>query len=156
MKVSAEFHARFHATKRTYRYFLHQQKDPFQLDQSWYFQQDLDMNAMNLAAARLLGTKDFGSFSKLHTTVKTNICTVYHAEWVQTNNQWYFEISANRFLRNMVRAIVGTLIEVGLGNLTIEDIDSIIEAKDRGQAAVSVPAHGLFLWEIEYPFLTEK
>jgi tRNA pseudouridine38-40 synthase len=156
MKVSAEFHARFHATKRTYRYFLHQQKDPFQLDQSWYFQQDLDMNAMNLAAARLLGTKDFGSFSKLHTTVKTNICTVYHAEWVQTNNQWYFEISANRFLRNMVRAIVGTLIEVGLGNLTLEDIDSIIEAKDRGQAAVSVPAHGLFLWEIEYPFLTEK
>jgi tRNA pseudouridine38-40 synthase len=111
---------------------------------------------MNAAAQRLLGTKDFGSFSKLHTTVKTNICTVYHAEWVQTNNQWYFEISANRFLRNMVRAIVGTLIEVGLGNLTIEDIDSIIEAKDRGQAAVSVPAHGLFLWEIEYPFLTEK
>ena len=156
MKVSAEFHARFHATKRTYRYFLHQQKDPFQLDQSWYFQQQLDFSAMNAAAQRLLGTKDFGSFSKLHTTVKTNICTVYHAEWVQTNNQWYFEISANRFLRNMVRAIVGTLIEVGLGNLTIEDIDSIIEAKDRGQAAVSVPAHGLFLWEIEYPFLTEK
>jgi tRNA pseudouridine38-40 synthase len=156
MKVSSEFHARFHATKRTYRYFLHQHKDPFQLDQSWYFQQQLDFSAMNSAAQRLLGTKDFGSFSKLHTVVKTNICTIFHAEWVQTEDQWYFEISANRFLRNMVRAIVGTLIEVGLGNLTIADIDAIIEAKDRGQAAVSVPAHGLFLWDIVYPTLTEN
>ena len=156
MKVSSELHARFHATKRTYRYFLHQHKDPFQLDQSWYFQQQLDFSAMNTAAQRLLGTKDFGSFSKLHTVVKTNICTVFHAEWVQTEDQWYFEISANRFLRNMVRAIVGTLIEVGLGNLTIADIDAIIEAKDRGQAAVSVPAHGLFLWDIVYPTLTEN
>ncbi len=156
MKVSSELHARFHATKRTYRYFLHQHKDPFQLDQSWYFQQQLDFSAMNTAAQRLLGTKDFGSFSKLHTVVKTNICTVFHAEWVQTEDQWYFEISANRFLRNMVRAIVGTLIEVGLGNLTIAEIDAIIEAKDRGQAAVSVPAHGLFLWDIVYPTLTEN
>lgn len=156
MKVSSELHARFHATKRTYRYFLHQHKDPFQLDQSWYFQQQLDFSAMNTAAQRLLGTKDFGSFSKLHTVVKTNICTVFHSEWVQTEDQWYFEISANRFLRNMVRAIVGTLIEVGLGNLTIADIDAIIEAKDRGQAAVSVPAHGLFLWDIVYPTLTEN
>jgi tRNA pseudouridine38-40 synthase len=155
-KVSSELHARFHATKRTYRYFLHLQKDPFLLDQSWYFQQQLDFSAMNAAAQRLLGTKDFGSFSKLHTVVKTNICTVFHAEWVQTKDQWYFEISANRFLRNMVRAIVGTLIEVGLGNLTIDDIDTIIDAKDRSEAAVSVPAHGLFLWEITYPTLTEK
>lgn len=111
---------------------------------------------MNAAAQRLLGTKDFGSFSKLHTDVKTNICTVFHAEWIQSEDQWYFEISANRFLRNMVRAIVGTLIEVGLGKLNSEDIDSIIDAKDRGEAAVSVPAHGLFLWEIVYPSLTEK
>lgn len=155
-KVSSDLHARFHATKRTYRYFIHQQKDPFQQDQSWYFQQDLDVNAMNLAATRLLGTKDFGSFSKLHTVVKTNICTIFHAEWIQTEDQWYFEITANRFLRNMVRAIVGTLIEVGIGNLTVEDIDTIIEARDRSEAAVSVPAHGLFLWEITYPFLTEK
>lgn len=155
-KVSSDLHARFHATKRTYRYFIHQQKDPFQQDQSWYFQQELDVNAMNLAATRLLGTKDFGSFSKLHTVVKTNICTIFHAEWIQTEDQWYFEITANRFLRNMVRAIVGTLIEVGIGNLTVEDIDTIIEAKDRSEAAVSVPAHGLFLWEITYPFLTEK
>jgi tRNA pseudouridine38-40 synthase len=155
-KVSSDLHARFHATKRTYRYFIHQKKDPFHLDQSWYFQQDLDMNAMNLAAIRLLGTKDFGSFSKLHTVVKTNICTVFHAEWIQIEDQWYFEISANRFLRNMVRAIVGTLIEVGLGKLTIEDIDTIINAKDRSEAAVSVPAHGLFLWDIVYPFLEEK
>ncbi len=155
-KVSSDLHARFHATKRTYRYFIHHQKDPFQLHQSWYFQQELDMNAMNLAASRLIGTKDFGSFSKLHTVVKTNICTVFHAEWIQMEDHWYFEISANRFLRNMVRAIVGTLVEVGLGNLTTEDIDTIIEAKDRNEAAVSVPAHGLFLWDIVYPTLTEK
>jgi tRNA pseudouridine38-40 synthase len=155
-KVSSDLHARFHATKRTYRYFIHYKKDPFHLDQSWYFQQELDMNAMNLAATRLLGTKDFGSFSKLHTVVKTNICTVFHAEWIQLDDQWYFEISANRFLRNMVRAIVGTLIEVGLGKLSVEDIDIIINAKDRSEAAVSVPAHGLFLWDIVYPFLTEK
>ena len=155
-KVSSEFHARFHATKRTYRYFIHQQKDPFQQDQSWYFPKELDVDAMNLAATRLLGTKDFGSFSKLHTVVKTNICTVFEAKWILEGQQLYFEISANRFLRNMVRAIVGTLIEVGLGNLTMEDIDTIIDATDRGEAAVSVPAQGLFLWEIVYPFLTEK
>lgn len=150
-KVYDDVHARFDAVKRTYRYFIHQQKDPFQQDQSWYFPQSLNMDAMNLAAEHLLGTKDFGSFSKLHTDVKTNICTVYEAKWIQDGTQLYFEVSANRFLRNMVRAIVGTLIEVGLGKLKVEDINQIIEAKDRGEAAVSVPAHGLFLWEIVYP-----
>ena len=150
-KVSADVHARFDANKRTYRYFIHQQKDPFEQDQSWYYPQNLDIAAMNLAAERLLGTKDFGSFSKLHTDVKTNICTVYEARWVQEGTKLYFEVSANRFLRNMVRAIVGTLIEVGLGKLEVADIDAIIEAKDRGEAAVSVPAHGLFLWKIDYP-----
>jgi tRNA pseudouridine38-40 synthase len=150
-KVSADVHARFDANKRTYRYFIHQQKDPFEQDQSWYYPQNLDIAAMNLAAERLLGTKDFGSFSKLHTDVKTNICTVYEARWVQEGTKLYFEVSANRFLRNMVRAIVGTLIEVGLGKLEVADIDVIIEAKDRGEAAVSVPAHGLFLWKIDYP-----
>ncbi|MEN9987009.1 MAG: hypothetical protein RLZZ585_48 [Bacteroidota bacterium] len=155
-RVSSELHARFDAEKRTYRYFIHQHKDPFQQGQSWYFPQQLDFLTMNVAAQRLLGTKDFGSFSKLHTDVKTNICTVFHAEWIQSEDQWYFEISANRFLRNMVRAIVGTLIEVGLGKLTSEDIDTIIDAKDRGEAAVSVPAHGLFLWDIVYPSLSEK
>ena len=154
LRVASDLHARFDAEKRTYRYFIHQQKDPFHQDLSWYFPQYLDFPAMNAAAKRLLGTKDFGSFSKLHTDVKTNICTVFHAKWIQTEGQWYFEISANRFLRNMVRAIVGTLIEVGLGKLTIEEIDAIIDAKDRGEAAVSVPAHGLFLWEIVYPSLT--
>jgi tRNA pseudouridine38-40 synthase len=156
IKVSSELHARFDATKRTYRYFIHQQKDPFQQEMSWYFPQKLDFLAMNLAAIHLIGKKDFGSFSKLHTDVKTNICTVFHAEWKQSDEKWYFEISANRFLRNMVRAIVGTLIEVGLGKLKIEDIETIIEAKDRGEAAVSVPAHGLFLWDIVYPSLSEN
>lgn len=150
-RVALETHARFDAEKRTYRYFIHQQKDPFQQDLSWYFPQKLDFAAMNNAAQRLLGTKDFGSFSKLHTDVKTNICTVFHAEWIQTTEHFYFEISANRFLRNMVRAIVGTLIEVGLGKISENEIDVIIAAKDRGEAAVSVPAHGLFLWQIDYP-----
>ncbi|MEY4658623.1 MAG: tRNA pseudouridine(38-40) synthase TruA [Crocinitomicaceae bacterium] len=149
--VSSELHARFDAEKRTYRYFIHQQKDPFQTELSWYFPQKLDFDAMNRAALHLLGTQDFGSFSKLHTDVKTNICTVFSAQWIQSEDHCYFEISANRFLRNMVRAIVGTLIEVGLGKLSEEDIVAIIEAKDRGEAAVSVPAHGLFLWEIDYP-----
>ena len=152
-KVSAELHARFHATKRTYRYFVHQQKDPFQQDQSWYFQQDLDVDAMNAAATRLLGTKDFGSFSKLHTTVKTNICTVFHAQWVQAEDHLYFEISASRFLRNMVRAIVGTLVDIGQCKIPPSAIRNIIESKNRSNAGVSVPACGLVLTEVHYSYI---
>ncbi len=110
------------------------------------------MEAMNQAAKQFLGTQDFTSLSKLHTDVKTNICTVTHAEWVQQGEQWYFEISADRFLRNMVRATVGTLLDVGRGKINEADVKAILEAKDRGEAKVSVEAKGLFLWDIVYPF----
>jgi tRNA pseudouridine38-40 synthase len=151
-KVNEQLHTRFDAKKRTYRYFIHQQKDPFKDSLSLYFPQELNFNAMNSAAQLLFGKQDFGSFSKLHTDVKTNICDVYHASWFVTENDTYFEISADRFLRNMVRAIVGTLIDVGMGKLTNDDVLAILAAKDRQEASLSVPAHGLYLWDVEYDF----
>ncbi|MGM0479872.1 MAG: tRNA pseudouridine(38-40) synthase TruA [Bacteroidota bacterium] len=149
--VQPDFHARFDATARTYRYFIQHQKYPFNRYYSWYFPQDLDVAAMNRAAECLIGKKDFTSFSKLHTDVQTNICTVHHAVWTTNEHQIQFEIKANRFLRNMVRAIVGTLIDAGRGKLSPSEFQSIIEKKDRGSAGVSVPGHGLFLHKIDYP-----
>jgi tRNA pseudouridine38-40 synthase len=150
-QVTADFHARFSALSRTYHYFIHQKKNPFSLD-SLHVVSELDFEAMNRAANYLLGKQDFTSFSKLHTDVKTNICTVSEAKWNQiTENTWYFEIKADRFLRNMVRAVVGTLLEVGYGNLPESELLTIIESKDRGKAKLSVPAHGLFLVDIRYP-----
>ena len=148
--VDSGKHARFDAKRRTYRYFMHQKKDPFITETSWYFPQRLDISKMNEAAQLLIGTKEFTSLSKLHTDVKTNICTIDKAQWVEDGNQLYFEISADRFLRNMVRATVGTLIEVGGGKIEPEAINEISEAKDRQAASTSVPARGLFLWEIVY------
>jgi len=151
-EVNQELHARFDATKRTYRYFITRKKTPFKADQTWHFIQELNLEKMNEAAFLLVGQKDFTSFSKLHTDVKTNICEVYHAHWTHENDLLQFEISANRFLRNMVRAVVGTLVDVGLGKLEPQAIISILKAKDRQEASVSVPAQGLFLWKIEYDF----
>lgn len=151
-KVDSGAHARFDAESRTYRYFIHQRKDPFLKNFSWYFPQQLDIKQMNVAAGKLVGKKDFTSFSKLHTDVKTNVCDLSSAEWIQTSDhELYFEVTANRFLRNMVRAIVGTMIEVGLGNLSVADVEKIIKAQDRGEAGMSVPAKGLFLYHVEYP-----
>ena len=149
--VSDELHARFSATERTYRYFIHSKKDPFRAQSSWYFNRPLDVAKMNEAAQLLIGKKDFTSLSKLHTDVKTNICDVRHANWTKlADGSLYFEISADRFLRNMVRATVGTLVDVGLGKLQPDDIPTILAAMDRQAASTSVPAHGLFLWKIEY------
>lgn len=149
--VSEDQHARFSATARTYRYFIHTKKDPFRNNVSCYMNQELDLSKMNEAAKYLLGKQDFTSLSKLHTDVKTNICDVRVAEWIQEDeHSIYFEIQADRFLRNMVRATVGTLIDVGLGKLKPEDIPTILKAMDRQAASTSVPAHGLFLWKIEY------
>jgi tRNA pseudouridine38-40 synthase len=148
--VTTDFHARFSAEKRTYRYFIHQQKNPF-LPNSVFVNGQLDFDKMNEAAQFLLGQQDFTSLSKLHTDVKTNICTVFHAEWIQSGHQWYFEISADRFLRNMVRATVGTLLDVGSGKIEPSAIKTILFAKDRSAASLSVPANGLFLWKIAYP-----
>lgn len=149
-RINNDFHARFSAEKRTYRYYIHQQKNPF-LPNSVFVNGQLDFDKMNEAAQFLLGQQDFTSLSKLHTDVKTNICTVFHAEWIQSGHQWYFEISADRFLRNMVRATVGTLLDVGSGKIEPTAIKTILFAKDRSAASLSVPANGLFLWKIEYP-----
>lgn len=150
-KVPPEAHARFDATRRTYRYYTTTRKDVF----GYQFAEkvrNLDVDAMNAAAAKLQEYTDFTSFSKLNTDTKTNDCTIYDAHWETTDGEIVFTITANRFLRNMVRAIVGTLFEVGYGKLTIADFCRIIESKDRGQAGTSAPAKALFLEKIEYPY----
>lgn len=150
--VANDFHARFDAKERVYCYFIHTEKNPFKNEISLFQHSDLDLDKMNEACKYLLGKQDFTSFSKLHTDVKTNICTINFANWKKNSkNEIYFEISADRFLRNMVRAIVGTLLEVGTNKLEISSVKEIIEKKDRGAAKHSVPAHGLFLWSIKYP-----
>ncbi len=149
--VSDEQHARFSATARTYRYFIHSKKNPFQAESSLYVYQKLDVQKMNEAAKFLLGRKDFTSLSKLNTDVKTNMCDVKFAKWIQVDeNSMYFEITADRFLRNMVRASVGTLLDIGLNKLEPEDLPKILAAMNRQAASTSVPAHGLYLWKIEY------
>lgn len=156
LPVHAEAHARFDATQRTYKYFVLTRKSPFAYPYAWLAYQPLDFDAMNEAAKLLLTASDFTSFSKLHTDVKTNICHVTHAEWApchDTHHAWEFTISADRFLRNMVRAVVGTLIEVGTGKINIEEFAQIIESKNRCNAGTSMPPHPLFLWSIHYPYL---
>jgi tRNA pseudouridine38-40 synthase len=150
--VKEDAHARYDATSRTYHYFLHQQKNPFMEDRSWYLYGPLDFELMNKAAKILLETSDFTSFSKLNTQVKTNICKVSEARWELLNDhEWRFVISADRFLRNMVRAIVGTLLMVGRYKITIEEFKQIIEEKKRTEAGMSAPGHALFLTDIKYP-----
>lgn len=150
-RVNAEAHARFDATSRTYHYFIHLQKDPFLLESSWYYPFSVDLDLMNKAATLLLNYKDFTSFSKLHTDVKTNNCAISEAFWTQDDYKLKFTITADRFLRNMVRAIVGTLMDVGKGKITIKEFTQIIENKNRSGAGLSVPAQGLFLTNITYP-----
>lgn len=144
-------HARFDATSRTYRYFVHTLKNPFKGELSWQAPPSLDFDAMNRAAEMMLGRRDFTSFSKLHTDTKTNICDLRVARWVrESGDSWYFEITADRFLRNMVRAVVGTLVEVGRGKIAPEDVMEILEKKDRCCAGTSMPAGPLFLWDVTY------
>ena len=150
-KVSAESHARFDATSRTYHYFISMRKDPFARETVWYFKHKLDIRKMNEACDVLFEFIDFTSFSKLHTDVKTNNCRIYQAEWKQKDDQLIFTIKADRFLRNMVRAIVGTMIELGQGKMSVVEFRKVIEKKDRGSAGMSVPPQGLFLAGIEYP-----
>ncbi|GHV25814.1 tRNA pseudouridine synthase A [Bacteroidia bacterium] len=144
-------HARFSALSRTYQYFVSYKKDPFQNGLLYRIRKPLDVDLMNEAAQILFEYNDFTSFSKLHTETKTNLCKMMRAEWTEENGRLIFTIQANRFLRNMVRAIVGTLIEVGSGKLTISDFRDIIEEKNRASAGFSAPAHALFLTDIEYP-----
>ncbi len=151
-KVVSEAHARFDATDRTYHYFLHQQKNPFSQNFSYYFFGGLDFELMNTAAKELYNYSDFTSFSKLHAQTSTNNCTITKALWEEIEkNKWRFTITANRFLRGMVRAVVGTLLLVGKHKITIVEFKKIIEAKNRALAGNNVPAHPLFLVEINYP-----
>lgn len=149
-KVKDSAHARFDALSRTYKYYISTEKDPFATETTYKFIQKLDLARMNKAAACLFDYVDFTSFSRLHTDVKTNNCKIMLAEWKQEGNQLVFTIKADRFLRNMVRAVVGTLLEVGKGKLGVDDFRKIIEAKDRSVAGASAPAEGLFLVDIEY------
>lgn len=152
LKVKDDAHARFDAVERTYHYFLHYDKNPFKTETSWYWNYDaLNVEAMNYSAQKLIDSKDFTSFARLHTDNKTNICDVRQAIWTKEKDGLKFTIKADRFLRNMVRAVVGTLVEVGRGKLNENDFVNIIEKKDRKFASASAPAHGLFLAEVKYP-----
>lgn len=152
--VADDAHARFDATARTYEYHIHQFKDAFCHTGSYYHFRALNVELMNQAAQILFEYEDFECFSKTHTDVFTFNCTIYKAQWdVLPDNKLVFTVSANRFLRNMVRAIVGTLVNVGIGKITLDDFRQIIESKDRGQAGFSVPGKGLYLTQVSYPYL---
>ena len=149
--VSDEMHARFSATSRTYHYYIHTVKDPFLRAYSCELYYPLDFQLMNEAAAIMMTYEDFGAFCKAHADVKTTLCHITAAQWHQTSpSSWYFEITANRFLRNMVRAVVGTLIDVGRGRLSLDDFRKVIEGKRRAEAGESMPANALFLEEVKY------
>lgn len=151
-RVRDDAHARFDATSRTYRYYATTAKNPFARELAWKAPATLDFDAMNRAAALLLGRRDFTSFAKLHTDAKTNMCDLRAAAWHSAGNDaWYFEITADRFLRNMVRAVVGTLVDVGRGKMPPEAVLDILDRRDRCAAGTSMPAGALFLWNVTYP-----
>ena len=150
-EVNDDAHARFHALSRTYNYKIATSKNVFNYDYAYNVKKPLDVDLMNKACEILLQYKDFQCFSKVHTGVKTYNCKLMIAKWEVKNDELVFIIKADRFLRNMVRAIVGTLINIGLGKLELEKMHDIIKSKDRSEAGFSVPAHGLYLVEVEYP-----
>ncbi len=150
-EVRDDFHARFNATYRTYEYYISSEKNPFTQDSSWQmWRRKLDIDQMNEACKILFEYEDFTSFAKLHTDNKTNNCRIYKAIWEQNGAELKFTISADRFLRNMVRAIVGTMVEIGNGKIKPEDLRKIIEKKDRNSAGTSAPPQGLFLVDVGY------
>ncbi len=149
-KVIPDANARFSAVSRTYKYFISRTKDPFTYDSSWFIHGPLDVENMNKVSALLMNYSDFTSFSRLHSGNLTNICRVYNAFWTNEEKSLIFTIRADRFLRNMVRALTGTIVNVGKGKISAGEFEMIIQAKDRGRAAMSAPAKGLFLTDIEY------
>lgn len=151
--VADNAHARFDATARTYQYHVSDRRLPFRQGQYCRIYYKPDIDKMNEAAKVLMEYEDFTSFAKLHTQVKTNICHMTRADWTEEEGGWVFTIRSNRFLRNMVRSVTGTLLDVGRGKLTIDGLREIIERKDRCAAGVSMPACGLFLTKVEYPYL---
>lgn len=153
-EVAADAHARFDATARTYEYHMHQQKNVFLDGLSWFYGKELKVDAMNEAAKLLLAHTDFECFSKVQTEVYTFDCSISEAFWTVEQDQLIFTITANRFLRNMVRAIVGTLLEVGRGQMTLVEFQQVLDSKNRSEAGVSVPAQGLYLTKIVYPYVS--
>ncbi|MBT3242527.1 MAG: tRNA pseudouridine(38-40) synthase TruA [Bacteroidetes bacterium] len=149
--VSDDFHARFSAKSRTYHYMISREKQPFLNGLSWLIEGELEIDLMNKAAEKLLNYKDFTSFARLHADTRTNDCNIMLAQCQKHDKIFIFKIQADRFLRNMVRAIVGTLVEVGQSKLGIQDFEDIIKAKDRSKAGQSAPPQGLFLTEVDYP-----
>jgi tRNA pseudouridine38-40 synthase len=150
-KVFPDANARFSALSRTYRYYVSRKKDPFFDSSSWYISTDINIDSMNEAGRILFNHSDFTSFSKLHSDTKTNLCKIYEASWKEEGSRLVFTIKADRFLRNMVRAIVGTMIEVGSGKISPHEFEEIILVRNRCSAGKSAPAKGLFLADIEYP-----
>jgi tRNA pseudouridine38-40 synthase len=153
IETASQSHARFDATSRSYEYRIHYLKNPFLQEYSWLVRDRLNVNAMNTAASELLNYTDFSCFSKSNTQVFTNNCKITRAEWVESEEGLIFHISADRFLRNMVRAIVGTMVEIGKEKLQSDAIHGIIESKNRSNAGASVPACGLYLTKVKYPYL---
>ena len=156
IEVKGEAHARFDATYRSYEYHVHIGKNPFLIDSAYRLNKKLDVEIMNKAAKLLFEYNDFQCFSKTNTDVRTFDCDIMRAEWIETENHLVFYVKADRFLRNMVRAIVGSLIEVGTGKINIEGFRQIIESKDRRKAGISVPAQALYLSKVGYSFIHEK
>ncbi|WP_034057137.1 tRNA pseudouridine(38-40) synthase TruA [Lacinutrix jangbogonensis] len=150
-KVKADAHARFHALSRQYLYKIALEKNPFNTEHAFLLKPKLDLDKLKEATTILLDYKDFQCFSKSNTDVKTYNCNIMKAEWQVVENELHFTIKADRFLRNMVRAIVGTLINIGIGKVEVEMLHDIIKSKNRSEAGFSVPAHALYLTEIEYP-----
>jgi len=150
-KVVPDASARFSAISRTYKYYISKVKDPFFNSSTWLLHGNIDVMAMNEACGILLNHNDFTSFCKLHSDNKTNICKIHYAVWEEVDHRLLFTIKADRFLRNMVRAIVGTMIEIGFGKINIREFEEIIISRDRCRAGKSAPAKGLFLAQIEYP-----
>ena len=151
--VANDMHARFTAISRTYHYYIHTQKNPFLWRYSCPIHYQLDFDLMNEAGRRLTTYQDFGAFCKSHTDVKTTLCNVTEARWEKLNDDRYmFVITANRFLRNMVRAVVGTLVDLGRGKISMDEFQHIVESRERTAAGESMPGNALFLWNVEYPF----
>jgi tRNA pseudouridine38-40 synthase len=150
-KVVQDANARYSAISRTYKYYISREKDPFLNHSSWHLHGEMNIDAMNEACKLLSGYDDFTSFSKLHSGARTNICKIFGAEWKEEGSMLIFTIKADRFLRNMVRAITGTLVDIGFGKMGLAELVEIVEAKDRCRAGTSAPARGLFLYDIEYP-----
>ncbi len=151
LETSSDAHARYDATSRTYKYLVLRKKQPFLNDLAHYLHSPLNLDALHIATAMVRDTRDFSSFAKLHSDNKTNICKVYKAEWKEMNDFLIFTIKADRFLRNMVRALTGTLLDVGKEKISIEDLNNIIESRNNQNASASAPAKGLYLFDINYP-----